>query len=327
VELIEQGYGVTVVDNLVNSLDVSVDRVKEITGKPTQIEFVKVDLCDKEALAKVFAKRTYECVIHFAALKAVGESVQKPLAYYQNNIYGTTVLLEVMEKAGCTAIIFSSSATVYGDAPIPYTEESPAGVGITSPYGQTKFMIEQILLDITKSKDSPWKCVILRYFNPIGAHPTGRIGEDPSGIPNNLMPFIAQVCVGRREFLTVFGDDFDTPDGTCQRDYIHVQDLALGHVAALKRVDQPGPFWESFNLGSGNPVSVLEMVKAMGEACGKEVPYKIGERRAGDLPKFWADPDKAAQLLNWRTKKTLSEMCEDTWRWQSQNPNGFREAK
>jgi UDP-glucose 4-epimerase len=325
-ELMEAGYGVTVVDSLVNAVDTAIDRIKEITGKPDQVEFVQADLMCKTDLVAVFEAKKYECVIHFAALKAVGESVQKPILYYQNNIYGTTVLLEVMEQFECRSLVFSSSATVYGDAPIPYTEDSQPGLGITSPYGQTKYMIEQILKDVTKVNNSKWKVVCLRYFNPIGAHPSGRIGEDPSGIPNNLMPFIAQVCVGRREFLTVFGDDFDTPDGTCLRDYIHVVDLALGHVAALKRLDQEGPFWEVFNLGSGKPVSVLEMVHAMGKAVGKDVPYKMGARRAGDLPKFWADPKKAKELLGWETKKTLAEMCEDTWRWQSNNPMGYKEV-
>lgn len=325
-ELLEAGYFVTVLDGLQNAGRESIERVKAITGKGDMVEFVQADLLDRDAVEKVFAARKYRLVLHFAALKAVGESVQKPLEYYQNNLGGTLVLLETMAKYDCCRIVFSSSATVYGSAPIPYTEDSLAGCGIGSPYGQTKFMIEQMLQDVVTVPDASWQVVVLRYFNPIGAHSSGRIGEDPSGIPNNLMPFIAQVCVGRREHLTVFGNDFETPDGTCQRDYIHVVDLAKGHVAALKRFQQGGKFWEVFNLGSGKPVSVLEMVVAMGEAVGKEVPYQIGPRRTGDLAKFWADPTKAKEVLGWQTELGLDDMCADTWRWQSANPNGYKDA-
>lgn len=326
-ELVEAGYNVTVVDNLVNSDKEAIRRVKEITGKQQNIEFVHVDVTNKADIEKVFKKRQYSCVIHFAALKAVGESVRKPVEYYENNLLSTTVLLAAMAKHNCTNFVFSSSATVYGDAPIPYTEASEVGRGVTSPYGQTKVMIEQILKDVVHAPESPWKVVVLRYFNPIGAHPSGRIGEDPSGIPNNLMPFIAQVCVGRRDYLTVFGDDFDTADGTCLRDYIHVVDLAKGHVAAMKRFGQDEPFWEAYNLGSGAPVSVLEMVAAMGKAVGKAVPYKIGARRPGDLPAFWASAQKARDDLGWQTERTLDDMCADTWRWQSQNPNGYAKRR
>jgi UDP-glucose 4-epimerase len=323
VELVESGYGVMVVDNLVNSDKEAIRRVKEITGKPEMVEFVKADVTNKDDMERVFQKRQYECVIHFAALKAVGESVRKPVEYYENNLLSTTVLLATMARHNCTNFVFSSSATVYGTAPIPYTEDSEVGRGVTSPYGQTKVMIEQILKDVVATPSSPWKVVVLRYFNPIGAHPSGDIGEDPNDIPNNLMPFIAQVCVGRRDYLTIFGDDYETPDGTCLRDYIHVVDLAKGHVAGLKRFGQDKSFWEAYNLGSGNPVSVLEMVAAMGKVVGRAVPYKIGARRPGDLPKFWADPKKAKEDLDWQTEKSLDDMCADTWRWQSQNPSGY----
>lgn len=265
----------------------------------------------------------FHSVIHFAALKAVGESTKIPVRYYQNNVTGTLVLLEVMAKYECRSIVFSSSATVYGSAPIPYTESSQVGVGITSPYGRTKYMIEEILKDMAQLKDESWKVVLLRYFNPVGAHPSGCIGEDPSGIPNNLMPYISQVCVGRRDHLTIFGDDYDTPDGTGLRDYIHVVDLAKGHVAALASFKADGSFAEIYNLGSGQGTSVKQLVGAMEKACGKPIPTKIGERRAGDLPAFWANPDKALAQLGWKTEKTVDDMCADTWRWQSENPKGY----
>jgi UDP-glucose 4-epimerase len=246
-----------------------------------------------------------------------------PVRYYQNNVTGTLVLLEAMEKHGCRNIVFSSSATVYGSAPTPYTESSQAGVGVSNPYGRTKYMIEEILKD-QAALDAEWKVVLLRYFNPVGAHPSGRIGEDPSGIPNNLMPYISQVCVGRRDHLTVYGNDYDTPDGTGMRDYIHVVDLAKGHVAALSRFDNKGKFAEVYNLGSGEATSVLQLVNAMEKACGKKIPVEIGARRAGDLPAFWANPAKALAELGWKTEKTVDDMCADTWRWQSNNPNGYK---
>ena len=330
VELIEAGYGVVVVDSLVNASEEAINRVKEITGKPDMVKLYKVDLCNMQALDNVFAQcGKIEAVIHFAGLKAVGESVAKPLDYFENNLGGTFNLLRCMDKYECRRLVFSSSATVYGSAPIPYTETSQVGIGITNPYGRTKFMIEEILRDLHASPSGKdWSLVILRYFNPVGAHPSGKIGEDPEGIPNNLMPYISQVAVGTRECLTVFGgpgnEPYDTPDGTCRRDFIHVVDLAHGHVAAIKRMSDVGlGQCDVYNLGSGNPVSVLELVKAMEKATGKPLAYKIGPRRAGDLPAFWANPDKAAAELNWKTSKTVDEMCADTWSWQSQNPRGF----
>jgi UDP-glucose 4-epimerase len=328
VDLLEQGYDVTIVDNLVNSSRACVQRVEQITGK--SVAFHQADLTDKAALDKVFASEAkFDSVIHFAGLKAVGESVQKPLKYYQNNIMSTINLLEVMEAHGCKKLVFSSSATVYGDAPIPYSEESPAGHGITNPYGETKYMIEQILKSWYRSQGeekSGWGIVILRYFNPIGAHPSGLIGEDPLGIPNNLMPYIAQVAVGRREYLTVFGDKYPTPDGTGVRDYLHVVDLAKGHTAALKWLETHDSKYEVFNLGTGKGMSVMEMIKAMERACGHPIPYKIGPPRAGDLPEFYSVPDKARNELGWATEKTIDDCCADTWRWQSKNPNGFAQS-
>jgi len=333
IELLNNGYKVTIVDNFVNSTPESVLRVKEITGKTANdISCLKVDICNKDALEVVFAScGKIDAVIHFAGLKAVGESTQHPLMYFHNNITGTLILMELMEKYGCRSIVFSSSATVYGSAPIPYTEESPVGQGVTNPYGRTKFMIEEIMRDWFKSpKGGKWGIVLLRYFNPVGAHPSGRIGEDPNGIPNNLMPYIAQVCVGRREHLTIFGDDYDTEDGTGMRDYIHVVDLAEGHVKAIKllekgKVDEGA--LHTFNLGTGKPVSVKQLLTAMEGACGKKIPFKIGPRRAGDLPKFWAATTKAKEELGWEATRTAEDMCADTWRWQSNNPNGLARAE
>jgi len=322
--LVDAGHSVTVVDNLVNADSESLKRVGELTGKPMWIKFHNTDIGDREQLEQVFQNiPPVDGVIHFAALKAVGESTKQPLRYYENNIAGTLTLLDVMGRYGCRSIIFSSSATVYGTAPIPYTEDSQIGVGIGSPYGRTKFMIEEILRDMAVLQDEEWKVVMLRYFNPVGAHPSGRIGEDPSGIPNNLMPYISQVCVGRRDHLTVFGGDYDTPDGTCLRDYIHVVDLAKGHVAALAKLSSPGGFAEVYNLGSGQGTSVLELVKAMEKACGKPIPVQMGARRDGDLPAFWANPSKAKTELGWQTEKSVDDMCVDTWNWQSNNPNGY----
>eukprot|EP00301_Raphidiophrys_heterophryoidea_P010562 c1572_g1_i1.p1 GENE.c1572_g1_i1~~c1572_g1_i1.p1 ORF type:complete len:370 (+),score=85.37 c1572_g1_i1:51-1112(+) len=326
-DLLEQNYEVTVVDNLSNSSEECLKRVEELAKK--KVTFHKVDLLDKEGLEAVFKSAKFDFVVHFAGLKAVGESVQKPLLYYYTNIVATINLLEMMDKFGCHRIVFSSSATVYGSAPFPYHEDTPAGQGITNPYGQTKYTIENILRDFFESKggvNGDWGMVILRYFNPIGAHPSGRIGEDPQGIPNNLMPYVAQVAVGRREHLTVFGNDYPTPDGTGVRDYLHVVDLAKGHTAALQRLRKQNTF-DIYNLGTGHGVSVLEMVSAMEKACGKKISYKFGPRRGGDLPEFFSNSTKANEELGWRTEKTIEDACIDTWNWQSKNPNGFRDAQ
>ena len=319
VELQNAGYDVVIADNLYNASEKAVDRVKQITGK--DLKFYKADIRDKEAMNEIFEKEEIESVIHFAGLKAVGESVVKPLEYYENNIAGTLVLCDVMRNHGVKNIIFSSSATVYGDpAFIPITEECPKGT-CTNPYGWTKWMLEQILTDL-HTADPEWNVVLLRYFNPIGAHESGLIGEDPKGIPNNLMPYISQVAVGKLEKLGVFGDDYDTPDGTGVRDYIHVVDLAKGHVKAINYIFS-NPGLDVINLGTGVGYSVLDMVKAFGKACGKEIPYEIKPRRAGDIAMCYADPAKAAKVLGWKAEKGLDEMCADTWRWQSQNPNGY----
>jgi len=320
-ELLEAGYDVTVVDNLSNSSRKAIARVEELTGK--RIDFHKVDLLDKEKLEDVFEKiqKKISAVIHFAGKKAVGESVEKPLLYYHNNITGTLVLCEVMSKYGVKNIIFSSSATVYGDPEtVPITEDFP--LSCTNPYGRTKLMVEEILTDLNVA-DNDWSVCLLRYFNPVGAHKSGRIGEDPNGIPNNLVPYISQVAVGKLEILSVFGDDYDTPDGTGVRDYIHVVDLAKGHVRALDRVLKPTGV-SVYNLGTGQGYSVLEMVRAFSKACGKEIPYKIVSRRAGDVAISCADPAKANQELGWKARFGIDEMCEDTWRWQSINPDGYK---
>lgn len=315
------GHSVVVVDSLVNSSAESLRRVEAITGQP--VEFHHFDLCDKAQVSALFDSHKFEAVIHFAGLKAVGESVKMPLAYYRNNLDSTLSLLEVMEAHAVRKLVFSSSATVYGSAPIPYHETSSTGQGITNPYGQTKYMIEQILRDTAAAQPAN-QFVALRYFNPIGAHPSGRIGEDPQGIPNNLMPFVTQVASGAREKLSIFGDDYDTPDGTCRRDYIHVEDLARGHVAALEHL---APGFDAINLGSGSSTSVLELVHAFEHATGVAVPYVISPRRAGDLPEFYADVSKATQQLGWQTEKTIADACADAWRWQSQNPNGYNQDK
>ncbi len=321
IELINAGYEVVVVDNLYNSCEESLRRVEKIVGK--EIKFYEADIRDGEAMKKIFKEQQIDAVIHFAGLKAVGESVAKPLEYYDNNIAGTLVLCDAMRNAGVKNIIFSSSATVYGDpAFIPITEECPKGQ-CTNPYGWTKSMLEQILTDLHTS-DPEWNVVLLRYFNPVGAHESGTIGENPKGIPNNLMPYITQVAVGKREFLGVFGDDYDTHDGKGVRDYIHVVDLALGHVKALKKIEEKAGVCV-YNLGTGNGYSVLDMVKAFGEACGKELPYKIQARRPGDIATCYADPAKAKAELGWEATKGLAEMCADSWRWQSNNPNGYGE--
>ena len=321
IELISAGYDVVVVDNLCNSCKEALDRVEKIVGKT--IKFYEADIRDSEAMKNIFEKEDIDAVIHFAGLKSVGESVAKPLEYYDNNIAGTLVLCDAMRNAGVKNIIFSSSATVYGDpAFVPITEECPKGQ-CTNPYGWSKSMLEQILTDL-HTADSEWNVVLLRYFNPVGAHKSGTIGENPKGIPNNLMPYITQVAVGKLECLGVFGDDYDTPDGTGVRDYIHVVDLALGHVKALKKIEEKAGV-KVYNLGTGNGYSVLDMVKAFGKACGKEIPYQIKARRPGDIASCYADPTKAKEELGWVAERGLDEMCEDSWRWQSNNPEGYVE--
>jgi UDP-glucose 4-epimerase len=322
VELLEAGYDVVVVDNLYNSSEKSIERIKQITGK--DLTFYEADILDAEALDKIFTdEKDIECVIHFAGLKAVGESVAKPLEYYKNNINGTLVLCEVMRAHGCKNIIFSSSATVYGDpAFIPITEECPKGTP-TNPYGWTKHMIEQILTDF-HTADPEWNVILLRYFNPIGAHKSGLIGEDPKGIPNNLLPYVAQVAIGKLECVGVFGNDYDTPDGTGVRDYIHVVDLAKGHVKAINKiVENPGV--KVYNLGTGNGYSVLDVVKAFSKACGHEVPYVIKPRRPGDIATCYSDATLAKEELGWEAEYGIDEMCADSWKWQSMNPNGYNE--
>lgn len=321
VELLNSGYEVVVMDNLYNSSEKALERVEQITGK--KVTFYCVDMLDRDAVNDIFEKETIDSVIHFAGYKAVGESVRKPLEYYHNNITGTLNLCDVMRNHGVKNIIFSSSATVYGDpAFVPITEDCPKGQ-ITNPYGQTKGMLEQILTDLHVS-DLEWNVVLLRYFNPIGAHKAGVIGEDPKGIPNNLVPYIAQVAVGKLEKLGVFGDDYDTPDGTGVRDYIHVVDLALGHVKAMKKFEEK-PEVRIYNLGTGKGYSVLQVLHAFEKACGKTLPYEIKPRRAGDIAQCYADPAKAKAELGWEAQYGIDEMCADTWRWQSMNPNGYND--
>ena len=318
VELLNSGYDVVVVDNLSNSNSKSLDRVEQITGK--KVKFYKVDLLDVEDLDKVFQAESIEAVVHFAALKAVGESVAKPLIYYQNNITGSLNLFEVMEAHGVKNFVFSSSATVYGDPDsVPIREDFP--VTATNPYGWTKLMIEQILTDIQLAKPD-WNVILLRYFNPVGAHESGMIGESPNGIPNNLMPYISQVAVGKLDKLRIFGGDYDTVDGTGVRDYIHVVDLAKGHIAALKRLQQKNGL-EVYNLGTGRGYSVLEVVNAFEKASHQQIGFEIVERRAGDVAASYADPSKANKELGWRAVFDIDKMCEDSWRWQSQNPKGY----
>lgn len=319
VELQNAGYDVVVLDNLCNANPKVLDRIEAITGK--KVPFYQADIRDRETLNEIFDKESIDSVIHFAGLKAVGESVQKPLEYYDNNISGTLVLVDVMRQHGCKNIIFSSSATVYGDpAFVPITEECPKGV-CTNPYGWTKSMLEQILSDIQKA-DNEWNVVLLRYFNPIGAHKSGTIGENPNGIPNNLMPYITQVAVGKREELGVFGDDYDTPDGTGVRDYIHVVDLALGHVKALKKIEEKAGL-KIYNLGTGCGYSVLDVVHNFEKASKVKIPYSIKPRRAGDIATCYADASKAKEELGWEAQYGILEMCEDSWRWQKNNPNGY----
>jgi UDP-glucose 4-epimerase len=320
VELLSGGYEVVIVDNLVNSKMAAVRRIEELSGRAPA--FHKVDLLDADALAGVFAAHRVDAVIHFAGLKAVGESVEKPLAYYHNNITGTLTLVKLMRAHGVKRLVFSSSATVYGDPhTVPITEDFP--LQATNPYGRTKLMIEEILRDLALS-DPEWQIVLLRYFNPVGAHASGRIGEDPNGIPNNLVPYISQVAVGRLAELSVFGDDYDTPDGTGVRDFIHVVDLALGHLAALRRLTA-NPGLVTYNLGTGRGYSVLEMVKAFETACGKSLPHRIVARRPGDIGTCYADPTKAKSELGWEAKLGIDAMCADAWRWQTLNPEGYSE--
>lgn len=319
VQLIETGHDVMIVDNLDNSSPVVLDRIETITG--TRPGFVKADLRDADAIDELFARTEFDNVIHFAGLKAVGESVDRPLDYYDNNIHGTVTLLRAMERHGVRTLVFSSSATVYGEpARLPVAETAPTG-GVTNPYGRTKHVIEEILMDVHRS-DPRWNIVILRYFNPVGAHESGLIGEDPDGPPNNLMPYIAQVAVGRRERLTIHGDDYETPDGTGVRDYIHVVDLADGHLAALDHVaDAPG--LRIYNLGTGRGTSVKELVAAFERATGQPVPHVVGPRRPGDIAAVWCDPALAESELGWTAERGVDEMCLDTWRWQEGNPLGY----
>ncbi|KAB7701130.1 UDP-glucose 4-epimerase GalE [Plesiomonas shigelloides] len=319
-ELLNSGNDVVVIDNLCNSSRESLHRVEVLTGR--SVTFYEADVCDRSALQTIFAQHAIDAVIHFAGLKAVGESTQIPLKYYQNNIAATLVLCEEMEHAGVFRLVFSSSATVYGDPhTVPIQEHFPTSA--TNPYGRSKLMVEEMLRDIVAA-DPRWSVVLLRYFNPVGAHISGQIGEDPNGIPNNLLPYIAQVAIGRLKQLSVFGNDYPTPDGTGVRDYIHVVDLSLGHLKALQYIaDRHGVF--TFNLGTGQGYSVLEMVKAFEQASGRAVPYQVVARRPGDIAVCYAEPDLAAQELGWRAERGLPEMMADTWRWQSQNPNGYKD--
>lgn len=318
VELLAAGHSVVVVDNFINSSREAMRRVEKIVGQA--VPFYEADIRDKTMLDEIFRKHTIDAVIHFAGLKAVGESVEKPLRYYRTNIDSTLALLETMQAHTVKNLVFSSSATVYGTPEkLPLTETSPVGIGLTNPYGKTKYFIEEILRDVAASNPD-WSISILRYFNPIGAHTSGLIGEDPHDTPNNLMPFITQVAVGKRDTLSVFGDDYDTPDGTGVRDYIHVVDLARGHVAAIEHL-KPGAI--AYNLGTGHGTSVFELVHALEQASGKTVPYVVMPRRAGDIAACYADVAKAQQELQWHAEKTIDDACQDSWRWQSQNPNGY----
>ena len=321
VELLNAGYDVIIADNLYNSKEMVVDRIEQITGK--RPKFYNLDLRNYDSVSELFDLENIDAVIHFAGYKAVGESVKEPLKYYRNNLGSTINLCKAMKRHGCFSIVFSSSATVYGDpAFVPITEECPLGE-TTNPYGATKSMQERILSDLWQS-DNRWHVMLLRYFNPIGAHESGLIGEDPKGIPNNLLPYVAQVASGKLEKVHVFGNDYDTPDGTGVRDYIHVVDLAKGHVAAIKGMDQVSGVG-IFNLGTGIGYSVLDIIKAFSAACGKEIPYVIDPRRPGDVATCYSDPSKAEKILGWKAEKNLEDMCRDAWRWQSRNPDGYEE--
>jgi len=318
-ELLQAGHGVLAVDNLSNASQESLARVEQLTGQKPR--FMKADLRDRAALERVFASGRFEAVLHFAGLKAVGESVEKPLEYYENNVSGTVNLLECMRKAGVKRLVFSSSCTVYGaPAKVPVTEDTPLSPP-ANPYGRTKLVIEDMCRELHRS-DPAWRIALLRYFNPVGAHPSGALGEDPRGTPNNVMPYALQVAIGRRPHLNVFGDDWPTKDGTGVRDYIHVVDLAKGHVAALAKLDALGGC-VALNLGTGRGVSVLELVEALGRAAGRKVPYQVVGRRAGDIAETWADPSRAQALLGWKAELGLDAMCADAWRWQKQNPDGY----
>ena len=320
IELINNNFEVVVIDNLANSSRESLRRVEQITGH--EIPFIEADVRDQSALDDIFTTYDIDSVIHFAGLKAVGESVAKPLEYYDNNLVSTLALLEAMREHNVKQLVFSSSATVYGSpSELPLRETSTVGVGLTNPYGKTKYMIEQIIQDYCAA-DLTFEATILRYFNPIGAHQSGQIGEDPNGIPNNLLPYVAQVAVGKLQSVGVFGDDYDTPDGTGVRDYIHVVDLARGHVAALQHMKAGASI---YNLGTGNGTSVLEIIKAFSKACGRDLPYEIKPRRTGDIAACYADCSKAERELGWRAELSIEQACADSWRWQSQNPNGFSE--
>ncbi|ANO34736.1 UDP-glucose 4-epimerase GalE [Vibrio breoganii] len=320
IQLLEAGMTPVIFDNLYNSKASVNRRISLVSGQ--NVEFVEGDIRDKALLVKTMQQYNIDAVIHFAGLKAVGESVAKPLEYYDNNVNGTLVLVDAMREAGVKRLVFSSSATVYGDpASVPITEDFPTSA--TNPYGRSKLMVEECLTDF-QAANPDWSITLLRYFNPVGSHPTGHLGEDPQGIPNNLMPFVSQVAVGRREYLSVFGDDYPTPDGTGVRDYIHVMDLSDGHIAALQKVGNESGL-HIFNLGTGNGSSVLDMVKAFEQASGTTIAYKIAPRRPGDIAECWADPAKAEAVLGWKATRTLQEMSEDTWRWQSENPKGYPE--
>lgn len=319
VELLEEDFEIVIYDNLVNSSEIALDRIRKITGK--DFKFYKADILDTDFLKKVLTEEKIDVVIHFAALKAVGESVKKPLEYYHNNLTGTLSLLKAMVDTNVKKIIFSSSATVYGDPETtPITEDFPKGT-CTNPYGWSKSFMEQIMTDLNTA-DPDFKVILLRYFNPIGAHKSGLIGEDPKGIPNNLLPYISQVAVGKLDYLHVYGDDYDTHDGTGVRDYIHVVDLAKGHLLAVKKIDELKGV-EIINLATGNGYSVLDVVHAFEKACGKKIPYKIEERRAGDIDKCFADPSYAKKAIGWKAENGIDEMCQDAWRWQKMNPNGY----
>ncbi|MCQ2512357.1 MAG: UDP-glucose 4-epimerase GalE [Lachnospiraceae bacterium] len=322
VELLNAGYDVVVVDNLYNSSAKSLERVEEITGR--KAAFYEADIRDDKALEKIFLEEKPDAVIHFAGLKAVGESEQFPMKYYDNNVGGTFSLVHVMKKMGCKNIVFSSSACVYGQPEVnPIKEDFP--INIANTYGRTKYMVEQALTDLYGS-DNSWNVILLRYFNPIGAHESGKIGENPSGIPNNLLPYVAKVAVGKLEKINVFGNDYDTPDGTGVRDYLHVVDLAKGHVKAIAKIEtEPNTGLRTYNLGTGKGSSVLEIIAAFSKACGKQLPYVIGPRRLGDVSIYYADPSLAKEELGWEAEYDLKKMCEDTWRWQSNNPNGYDE--
>jgi UDP-glucose 4-epimerase len=329
-ELLDAGYDVVVLDNFVNAVrdkdnfPVSLHRVEQLTGK--KITFYTVDILNREQLKPIFESHKFDCVIHFAALKAVGESVAMPLEYYKNNVIGAMNLLEVMKEAGVKNFVFSSSATVYGSPQkLPLDENHPVGQGITNPYGKTKYFIEEILFDMCKA-DPSWNVVILRYFNPVGAHKSGLIGEDPKGLPNNLMPYVAQVCVGKLPHVRVYGNDYDTPDGTGVRDYIHIVDLAKGHVAAIKKIAEGNIRCKVYNLGTGRGYSVLEMIKALEKASGKNIPYQIEGRREGDIGSVYCDTTYAEKDLHWKAEYGLEEMCKDLWKWQETNPQGFQIA-